>query len=249
MVSLLEQWFRLEVFEIQISVHSFYKILQTLVKTSFLRDCSACKDANIHKVRNVLIIFIRNPELGKVKTRLAKDFGAEKTLEIYLTLLEKTRHSAGNTQAERWLFYSEFIPEKDDWPESHFIKKLQPSGDLGQRMQHAFQLAFNEGAEKVAIIGSDCPELSAGIIQQSFDVLDQADYALGPTFDGGYYLLSMKNTTPELFQDMPWSSAEVFSLTQARIHALNRKVELLPMLSDVDEREDWERYLTFDDDF
>ncbi len=189
-----------------------------------------------------LLLFVRNPEKGKVKTRLAQDLGDDKALEIYLELLNITRAVAVTVPAERFLFYSNFIPQSDDWPEVQFQKHLQATGDLGARMEAAFQLAL-ETHQKAVIIGSDCPELSPAIIEQAFAQLDDFDAVLGPANDGGYYLLGLKTVIPDVFREMVWSTELVLAETLARLDAAGKSYALLPELSDVDHAEDWERYL------
>lgn len=197
-------------------------------------------------MKNVLIIFVRNPELGKVKTRLARTLGAEAALRIYRFLLEKTRAAALGASLERWLFYSENIPETDEWPRELFHKKQQSEGDLGARMEAAFQQAFEAGAEKVLIIGSDCPELTSTILEHALEMLDHTDFVLGPVPDGGYYLLGMKALTPVVFRDIAWSTAAVRAQTVEKIAALGQGYTLLPMLTDIDEAEDWADYVNRD---
>lgn len=187
-----------------------------------------------------LLIFIRNPQLGKVKTRLARTVGDAEALRIYRILLEKTRTAALGVQAERWLFYSDFIEKNDGWPDSDFSKKIQTNGDLGERMEQAFRTAFEEGAKKVIIIGSDCPQLTDEMLQMAFDELDKADFVLGPVPDGGYYLLGMKKLEPSVFHDIEWSTETVKTRTLEKIQAAGKSCALLPVLSDVDTEEDWQ---------
>lgn len=189
-----------------------------------------------------LLLFIRNPEKGKVKTRLAQDVGDDKALEIYLELLRKTRLAAETTEAHRLLFYSNFIPPTDDWSEALFEKHLQSEGDLGARMEQAFQQALQR-YEKALIIGSDCPEMTGALLDQAFNLLDEYDAVLGPANDGGYYLLGLKSLVPTVFQDMTWSTESVLSETISRLEAASQSYALLPVLSDVDYAEDWEQYL------
>lgn len=189
-----------------------------------------------------LLLFVRNPEKGKVKTRLAQDLGDDQALAIYLELLGITRKVAVAIPAERFLFYSNFIPQSDDWSETQFQKHLQSNGDLGARMEAAFQLAL-ETHQKAVIVGSDCPELSPEIIEQAFTQLDNCDAVFGPANDGGYYLLGLKTVIPTVFQEMVWSTESVLSETLARLNATGKSYALLPELSDVDHAEDWERYL------
>ena len=188
---------------------------------------------------NILLIFIRNPELGKVKTRLARTLGDDEALRIYHLLLEKTRAAAIDCNAERWLMYSHFLDENDGWNPTLFQKKVQSDGDLGQRMEAAFQHALDAGAEKVVIIGSDCPTLTGAILDQAFAALDTHDLVIGPVPDGGYYLLGMRSLLPTLFRDMAWSTESVRATTLERIAAAGKTVAELPMLMDVDTEADW----------
>lgn len=188
-----------------------------------------------------LIIFIRNPELGKVKTRLAQSLGDQKTLQVYEALLGHTRKIALALDVSRYLFYSHFIDAEDDWSNTAFKKQLQVEGDLGQKIHAGFEHAFRDH-DKVLIIGSDCASLTAQIVQEGFDALDRNDFVLGPALDGGYYLLGMRQFTPSLFQAIPWSTAEVAQLTLGKMKAMGASFHLLPPLSDIDYAEDWEKY-------
>lgn len=192
---------------------------------------------------NTLLLFIRNPQLGKVKTRLARTVGDAEALRIYRFLLEKTRTAALGVFAQRLLFYSDFMEENDDWPEADFVKKLQAGSDLGQRMEQAFRTAFEEGAQKAVIIGSDCPELNGELLQLAFDKLDEADFVLGPTPDGGYYLLGMKNLESSVFQDIEWSTEAVLEMTLEKIRQRKKTFALLSTRSDIDTADDWLAYL------
>lgn len=190
---------------------------------------------------NALLIFIKNPEKGNVKTRLAAGVGEERALLIYRALLEHTRRVALAAEAERYLFYSRFVDETDDWSPRSFHKRLQRGADLGRRMYHGFEEALS-GHEKAVIIGSDCATLTPEIVNEAFRKLDEYDYVMGPALDGGYYLLGMRTPEWELFRDIPWSTDRVRALTLERIEALGRRCYLLPELSDIDEAADWERY-------
>lgn len=190
--------------------------------------------------KRALLIFIKNPIKGVVKTRLAKTVGADKALEIYKALLAHTRSVALAVETNRLLFYHQYIPEKDDWSNLDFNKQLQSSGDLGQRMLLAFQQAFAHH-DKVIIIGSDCPTLTPKILQAGFTALDTHDFVVGPAEDGGYYLLGMNSLEPILFENMEWSTDQVLSTTLSRIRGLKKSVCLLPTLNDVDTEEDWVR--------
>lgn len=188
-----------------------------------------------------LLIFIKNPLKGKIKTRLAKTVGDDKALEIYQQLTKHTRQVAQDVEAHRFLFYSHFIDHQDDWPPIHFSKHLQQGHDLGQRMEQAFSIGL-EQVDKAVIIGSDCASLSPAIIERAFHQLDDYPFVIGPAFDGGYYLLGMNQFSPSLFEDMTWSTDSVFSETIKRIEALGQPFYQLETLSDIDTEEDWNRF-------
>lgn len=190
---------------------------------------------------DALLLFVKNPEKGKVKTRLAKTMGDDMALKIYLALLGHTRNIALEIPSHRFLFYSSFVDQRDDWSNEAFKKRLQHPGDLGTRMSEAFREVL-EHHSKAVIIGSDCASLTTEIVQSAFDQLDQHDFVIGPAKDGGYYLLGMKTHSPTLFQDIAWSTEEVFPSTVKKINALNGSYFLLPELSDIDYEEDWKQY-------
>jgi uncharacterized protein len=189
-----------------------------------------------------LIIFIKNPVLGKVKTRLAASVGKEKALQIYDVLCAITQRAAEQTSAKRHLFYSDFVVKTDKWSPVFFEKYVQlQSDDLGKRMSAAFETVFASASPlaKTVIIGTDCPSLSADILAQAFDLLDLHDVVIGPAADGGYYLLGMNAHYPELFADMVWSTNTVCAETLARAKALGLGVHLLSILSDIDTETDY----------
>lgn len=193
-------------------------------------------------MRSVLLVFIKNPRPGYVKTRLAADVGDEKALEIYHFLLRKTRDVALQVDAERHLYYSDQIEIEDEWPSPPFVKKIQHRGDLGRRMCRAFEEAFESGANRVAIIGSDCPSLDGTLLSQALEQLEHTPVVLGPSTDGGYYLLAMRACYTELFEDIDWSTERVLQQTLARAKAAGLTYALLPALTDIDTLADWEKY-------
>ena len=116
----------------------------------------------------------------------------------------------------------------------------QGEGDLGDRLSQAFQTAFAEGKEAAIVLGTDCPELDAALLEQAFQELQLHDLVLGPASDGGYYLLGLRQPVPELFANIPWSTSTVLSQTLAIAEQLGLSIALLPTLSDVDYPEDLE---------
>jgi len=191
--------------------------------------------------KQALLTFIKNPEKGKVKTRLAKTVGEDKALAIYKSLLAHTRKIALATKAERFLFYSQRINPTDNWSATDFTKLVQADGDLGFKMQEAFRHVF-QTHKKVVIIGSDCASLTPAIVEAAFKQLDQHDFVIGPALDGGYYLLGMNAFYPAVFEGIVWSTATVLEETQTIIRSLQKTSYLLPALSDIDYEEDWEKY-------
>lgn len=189
-------------------------------------------------MKSKLIIFVKNPVLGKAKTRLAATIGAEAALAIYELLLEKTAAITKELPIEKVVYYDQFIDHTDIWPEVHFKKDLQIKGDLGLKMQTAFLQAFNEGYDKVCIIGSDCYDLTEEHIRLAFATLDNDDAVLGPAKDGGYYLLGLSGFYPDFFQEKTWSTSSVAKETIKDFEKLGLSFSELPVLSDVDVEED-----------
>ncbi|MEJ2278029.1 MAG: TIGR04282 family arsenosugar biosynthesis glycosyltransferase [Candidatus Lokiarchaeota archaeon] len=179
------------------------------------------------------IILIRNPILGKIKTRLAKDIGEENTLKVYRILLDYTKSVVTKVDCARLLFYSEFIDTNDIWEPNLFIKYVQIGSNLGERMSNAFKIALKD-YEEVIIIGSDCYELRPEILTLAFDQLKSHDIVLGPAKDGGYYLLGLKKFYPQLFENKEWSTSTVFMDTLNDVKRLDLSIFLLPTLSDID---------------
>lgn len=185
-----------------------------------------------------VIIFIKNPELGKAKTRLAATLGDHAALNWYRHMLNHTRETTRLVPAKRFLYYSSFVDEGDDWDNAEFDKQLQAKGILGDRMTAAFQSAFSAGHQRVLIIGSDCLDLRVHHIKDAFQALRDHDFVIGPANDGGYYLLGMRTFQPEVFQNKEWSTESVLPDTLKDIEALGKTVHLMEELTDVDTEED-----------
>ncbi len=186
--------------------------------------------------KKALIIFTRNPELGKVKTRLAASIGDKKALEIYKFLIAHTIKITRDLPVDKYVFYSEKINKNDTWHNTIYRKKTQTGSHLGERMYHAFKELFMMGYEQVIIVGSDIYELSQNEIEEAFLHLQKNKFVIGPATDGGYYLLGMKQLTKELFQNKKWGTNTVLQDTLS--HLQNSKYLLLPQKNDVDYYED-----------
>jgi uncharacterized protein len=189
-------------------------------------------------MQDALIIFIKNAELGKVKTRLAATLGDEKALDIYKELLSLTQKITLQVDCQRYLYYSNFIDVKDDFSESDFTKRVQIGENLGERMSNAFTEVLTNHS-KAVIIGSDCAELQGEILSGAFADLAAHDFVLGAAEDGGYYMLGMKEAQPEVFANIEWSTDEVFTKTIENIKQLEKSVAFSPTLSDLDNEADW----------
>lgn len=189
-----------------------------------------------------LLVFARVPALGRVKSRLAAGVGEPAALAIYHELLAITNAAvvAAGVPATVWLADTTgpepTAAETREWTTHH--AKCQPEGDLGARMAAAFAAAFEAGAGRVAIIGTDCPGLRDTHLNQAFALLETNDLVLGPATDGGYYLLGLHQPRPELFQNKAWSTESVLTDTLADAARLGLRVAFLPTLRDVDDAAD-----------
>ncbi|WP_034886750.1 TIGR04282 family arsenosugar biosynthesis glycosyltransferase [Gillisia sp. Hel_I_29] len=186
--------------------------------------------------KNLLLIFTRNPELGKVKTRLAKDVGDETALEIYKFLIEHTVNVTKDLSVEKEVHYSVKIRENDLWDNTIFSKKLQQGEDLGERMQYAFEQGFKAGYQNIIIIGSDLYDLNKQDIEEAIVDLQEYDAVVGPAEDGGYYLLGMNFLTSQVFKNKNWGTDSVLQDTLKDLKYKN--VKLLEPRNDVDYLED-----------
>ncbi|WP_397445242.1 TIGR04282 family arsenosugar biosynthesis glycosyltransferase [Polaribacter sp. R77954] len=186
--------------------------------------------------KNLLLIFTRNPELGKAKTRLAKTVGDETALEIYKFLLQKTKEISSKVNADKAVYYSVKIRENDIWDASIYQKHQQFGEDLGLRMQNAFKNGFDAGYEKIIIIGSDLYDLTSTNIDNAFHQLEENDVVLGPALDGGYYVLGMKKLHQQVFQNKNWGTETVRKDTLQDL--IDKKVKLLEEKNDIDVYED-----------
>jgi rSAM/selenodomain-associated transferase 1 len=203
-------------------------------------DNEMAKDFHFPTSKKALIIFTRNPELGKCKTRLAATIGDESALEIYKYLLQHTAKLSEKVKADKYVFYSESIKREDIWDATIFNKKLQQGNDLGERMENAFTELFELGYEKVIIIGSDLLDLSSDDVNEAFDFLNENDTVIGPAKDGGYYLLGMKNMHSKVFKNKEWGTSTVLENTLSDLK--DSTISMLKELNDIDTFEDMKHY-------
>lgn len=198
--------------------------------------------------KDLIIIFTKNPVLGKCKTRLASTLGDELALKIYLQLLEHTKTFTSKLECDKHVYFSQEIPEDSLWDSHSFDHRTQSQGDLGKKMKDAFEDSFNEGYQNVVIIGSDCAEINEKDLTLAFEALQNKDAVIGPAIDGGYYLLGMNSFMPYLFNDKSWSTPQLLDETITSLIENGNSYELLEKKSDIDYEEDLNRpsYVDFD---
>ena len=196
------------------------------------------------------MIFTRYPEPGTTKTRLIPALGAAGAAQLQRQMTEHTLAQARRLQRDRRvtvevLFAGSSHQTMQDWLGSELVYRQQSSGDLGHRMQSAFEASFIDGMARTVAIGIDCPDIDAPLLAAAFEALAHHDLAIGPAADGGYYLIGLKRLIPELFTGINWGTSEVLATTQRIAQKLGLNTFNLPLLNDVDRPEDlplWQRY-------
>ena len=187
---------------------------------------------------DLLLIFVKHPEPGKVKTRLAASIGHERAVAIYQELLAYTLSITHPLPVSKVVYYGNKVPAQDLWSDAGYKRKLQEGSDLGQRMELAFSWGFSAGFQRIVIIGSDCAQLSTEIVEEAFTTLQAEEAVIGPAVDGGYYLLGMNTRIPGIFSQKEWSTDTVFAATIRDLEWANARYSLLPTLSDIDTLDD-----------
>ncbi|HET7153630.1 MAG TPA: TIGR04282 family arsenosugar biosynthesis glycosyltransferase [Candidatus Kapabacteria bacterium] len=205
--------------------------------------------AQIHSLHDTaLLIFARYPFPGKVKTRLAKTLGDEPATAFYRACAEHAFQECVKLHEgiTRYVFYSESSERESvmQWAGRGFMFADQGPGDLGERMRRAFRMVFDSGVRKAVIVGTDVPDISSGSLIEAIRSLDDADTVIGPSRDGGYYLLGMKKLHDEVFSDIEWSGVNVFTETMKQLEAKRLSVHKMPELADIDTEEDMRCWYT-----
>jgi rSAM/selenodomain-associated transferase 1 len=184
----------------------------------------------------LLLIFTRNPKLGKCKTRLAETIGDQAALDIYMILLRHTAEITKDLNCSKEVHYSEEVSENDLWDKGNYAKQLQEGNDLGERMYNAFKSGFQKGYKKIIIIGSDIYDLNSETIDEAFAEMENVDFVIGPAADGGYYLIGMKTLSNDIFLNKNWGTETVLEDTLNNLN--HKKVKLLQIKNDIDVYED-----------
>jgi rSAM/selenodomain-associated transferase 1 len=190
---------------------------------------------------NLLIVFLKAPRASFVKTRIAKTLGPENASIIYRALADDLL--ANLIPEKGFEIIVMFWPpdgskEIEQWLENKFKLQVQAEGNLGKKISSAFSDALNKNYKNVIIIGSDLPYLNAEDIHGAFNDLETTDLLLGPSSDGGYYLIGLKKPCPPLFEDINWSTPQVLPQTLSRAKKAGLSFKLLPEKRDIDNYED-----------
>jgi hypothetical protein len=192
--------------------------------------------------KRIVILFVKLPEKGKVKSRLARDVGEGPALLLYECMVLDAIDMLKRTKIPFRIFFDppQELAALRSWLGKAYSLLPQTGIDLGERMELAFQLAFDEGAEEAVLIGTDIPALTASVVTDAFGAFKRYDAVIGPANDGGYYLIGFrkKSFTPSLFRTMTWSTDRVFEETLDRLRKAARTVLTLPEYVDVDTRDD-----------
>ena len=208
---------------------------------------------------NALLIIVKYPQAAKVKTRMYPQLSYEESAELYRAIVEdllySLRPAQGNSDYDIIICFAPSAPGAafEEWLNDPALYHAQKGKDLGEKLHNAFSDTFDAGYEKVVVIGSDCLDLTVNDINGAFAKLalnetgsTQNRAVIGPTEDGGYYLIGAshlsRRSIPELFQDVQWSTKEVFSETIGKLKSLKVKYTELKMKYDIDSFEDAQRF-------
>lgn len=192
-----------------------------------------------------VLLFARLPERGRVKTRLARTVGDDVAVEFYAACVEHVLAQVHGLRARRFVFVADpgDVPAMRRWVGRDFEVLPQRGADLGARMKSAFEDVFGVGVRRAVVTATDTPELTADIVRQGLHALDAAPVVLGPSDDGGYYLLGMQSVHDWLFDDMPWSTPDVLDQTRRRIAGAGLAHRELARLPDIDTEADLRAWL------
>jgi rSAM/selenodomain-associated transferase 1 len=194
-----------------------------------------------------LILFVRYPSPGKVKSRLAESMGENAAMNFYRICAEKTFNECSHvdSKVKCYIFFSDKNDAEatQEWAGGRFYFSPQISGDLGERIKAALKEVFGYGATRVIVMASDVPDLSTRIIKEAINTLANNDLVVGPTFDGGYYLLGMKSLHEEFFTNISWSTPKVLGQTTKIAERLGLTITHLSVLRDIDTINDLREWL------
>ena len=195
--------------------------------------------------KRALIFFLKYPEKGRVKTRLAQTLGDDFVLELYRCFISDILETCREVDSDTIIAYSLSNGEEPNSIISNDLFFFSQKGDnLGERMYNAFMDVSKLGYNKLVLIGSDCPDLPADVITEAFENLESVDIVLGPSNDGGYYLIGLRAEKIDyaIFKGVPWSTPYVLAETQDNLKGIRISLKLLKVWSDIDDAEDLRNY-------
>ena len=183
---------------------------------------------------------MKNPIPGKVKTRLSAHIGIDRAAEVYRRLLKISKEALQGTKVDIWISFDSHIEENNLWVDTDYNLIVQSRGDLGKKMDYDFRRAFSNGYSRVCLLGSDIYDISSQIINSAFDKLISNDSVIGPSYDGGYYLIGFNKNAflRSFFEGIEWSTEQVYSSTISKFQIKNISTDTLPLLHDIDTIED-----------
>ncbi len=190
---------------------------------------------------NAVIVFLRVPEKGRVKTRLSVSLDESFVLELYKGFIHDTLAILESFQ-DTFIYF--LPPEKEkelrSWLGNKYHYCLQTGRDLGEKMSNAFKDGFTRGYDRLVLMGTDIPEITETVLLHAFEILETKDAVIGPALDGGYYLIGFKKESfsEKIFHDMNWSTKDVFQETLKAMDRINLKYGRVSELNDVDTPEE-----------
>jgi len=187
--------------------------------------------------KELIIVFVKNIKLGKVKTRLANTIGNQGAFEVYSELVKITEKAIENISTDKRIYFSDAIIDSK-WKDNY--KAVQVGKNLGERMKNAFIKGFEDGYERIVLIGSDLPEINSSHIENGLQSLKTKTVVFGPAIDGGYYLVGMTKMHHSIFSNKPWSQSNLLEVTLKELKQNNISFGLLDALNDIDTFEDLE---------
>jgi len=187
-------------------------------------------------MKSLLLIFAKNPDLGKVKTRLAESIGEQKALEIYQILLNHTFEIASSINADKKVLFTQRLEKLPILEKHKFEQGIQTGKDLGDRISNAVKIGFEKGYQKIVIIGADLFDLQTTDLEKAFEGLESYETCIGPAEDGGYYLLGLSFWDKSLFQEKAWGTDQVLAQTLKNVSS--KSILLLDEKNDIDTVDD-----------
>jgi rSAM/selenodomain-associated transferase 1 len=188
-------------------------------------------------MKNALIIFVKTPVAGLVKTRLQPQISPEDSAELYTAFLKDIDHKFyDRDDFDSWYAVSPENFQNEVLAQIIHLDNyfLQEGKNLGECMNNAFQAMFMKGYEKIVLIGSDLPSITTDIVSQALQNLESKDCVIGPSKDGGYYLIALNSPMSALFENLPWSSSEVLEKTIEILDKNGLTYTLLSEFEDID---------------